>query len=353
MVKVHETALAGDRNVPTAVQENEELTEVREKLKALAEGLEHWVEERTRALSAEVAERRRAEVEIQRLNAELERRVAERTLELEATNRLKDKLLELREYDQKEIERLNQHLVRRATELEASNRELEAFAYSASHDLRAPLRCLEGFAGLLLRRVGTDLDETAARYLHAIADSAAKMNRLIEDLLAFSRTSRAEVRSQRVELPPLIREVQQELAPATQNRRIVWTIGVLPAVEADPGLMRVMLTNLLSNAIKFTASRTEACIEVGANTANGDALIFVRDNGVGFDPQYSDKLFGVFQRLHREEEFEGTGIGLATVRRIVHRHGGRIWAEGKVGCGATFYFTLKLAAPAVQNSVLS
>jgi signal transduction histidine kinase len=326
-----------------AMSKHAELIAVQKTLRGLNQELERRVEERTCVLKAEIAERERVEAGVQRLTNELEQRVTQRTLQLEAADRLKGKLLDLRQRDQEEIERLNKHLVRRAAELAGSNKELEAFAYSVSHDLRAPLRHLEGFAELLLKRADANLDETSARYAHAIADAAMKMSRLIEDLLNFSRTSRAEMHTQRVELPPLIEEIQRDLAPVIQDRRISWNVGTFPAVEADPILLRVTLTNLLSNAIKFTAVRPEARIEIGARAENGDAVIFVRDNGAGFDPQYSDKLFGVFQRLHREDEFAGTGIGLATVRRIIHRHGGRVWADSTVDGGATFYFTLPIA----------
>jgi len=232
---------------------------------------------------------------------------------------------------------------------EAANKELEAFSYSVSHDLRAPLRHIGGFVQFLLKREEGKLDPTSWRYLTNIAESSDKMSQLIDDLLAFSRTGRAEMQVRPIDLNEMVKEVQQELAPALEKRHITWEIGPLPSVEADPALLRQVWVNLLSNAVKFTAPRPEARVEIGATQHGaGDAgkedevTLFVRDNGVGFDLQYEHKLFGVFQRLHREDEFEGTGIGLATVRRIIHRHGGRVWAEGAVDQGATFYFTLRV-----------
>ena len=182
--------------------------------------------------------------------------------------------------------------------------------------------------------------------LNVIAESADRMGWLIDDLLAFSRTGRAEMQVRQIELDELIQEVQQELAPEMEGRHITWEIGPLPSVQADPTLLRQVWVNLLSNAIKFTASRPKARIEIGTvqeKSVASEVTLFVRDNGVGFDPQYTHKLFGVFQRLHGKEEFEGTGIGLATVRRIVERHGGRVWAEGDLDRGATFYVTLRQA----------
>jgi signal transduction histidine kinase len=247
------------------------------------------------------------------------------------------------------INSLEQRVAERTAQLEASNKELEAFSYSVSHDLRAPLRHIAGFVGLLRQREEERLDATSLRYLDNVADSAHRMGRLVDDLLAFSRTGRAEMQVQQIELDELVREVQQELAPEMEGRHITWEIGSLPSVQADPILLRQVWVNLLSNAIKFTAPRPKARIEIGAvqkkpgfsqKPGFSDVTLFVQDNGVGFDPQYIHKLFGVFQRLHGKEEFEGTGIGLATVRRIVERHGGRVWAEAEVDKGATFYLNL-------------
>ncbi|MBI1815857.1 MAG: response regulator [Deltaproteobacteria bacterium] len=233
--------------------------------------------------------------------------------------------------------------VRLQEQLKASNQELEAFAYSVSHDLRAPIRHMDGFADLLLKRAGSQLDETATRYVHTIQQSATKMSRLIDDLLGLSRTGRTALQPVRVELDELVREVQQDIAPALNGRQIVWGVDQLPAVQADPGLLRIVFVNLLSNAIKFTAPRSEARIEIRTTAQDGEVIVHVCDNGAGFDMQYADKLFGVFQRLHTEEQFEGTGIGLATVRRIITRHGGRVWAEGAPDRGATFSFSLPRA----------
>jgi PAS domain S-box-containing protein len=233
-----------------------------------------------------------------------------------------------------------QALEQYADEVSAANHELEAFSYSVSHDLRAPLRHVTGFAALLQREAGETLSEQGRRYLHTIVDAATRMGRLIDDLLAFSRVGRSPVVARRIDLGDLARDVQREIAAEANGRQIAWTLQPLPCAEGDPALLRLVFVNLLSNAVKYTSTRERAEIEVGAASAKGEAVVFVRDNGVGFDPQYAHKLFGVFQRLHSAEEFDGTGIGLANVRRIVQRHGGRTWAEGAIDRGATFYFSL-------------
>jgi light-regulated signal transduction histidine kinase (bacteriophytochrome) len=225
-------------------------------------------------------------------------------------------------------------------ELAAVNRELEAFSYSVSHDLRAPLRHVTGFAALLEQSHADALGEEGRRLLGKITGSATRMGRLIDDLLAFSRVSRTPLVKTRVDLNSLVSEAQQEVSVGLNGRRVSWTCDPLPAVDADPALLRLVLVNLLSNGLKYSATRQHTEIAVGAVPGHDDTVIFVRDNGVGFDPKYAHKLFGVFQRLHSADQFEGTGIGLANVRRIVQRHGGRTWAEGIPDSGATFYFSL-------------
>jgi light-regulated signal transduction histidine kinase (bacteriophytochrome) len=225
-------------------------------------------------------------------------------------------------------------------ELERANNELEAFSYSVSHDLRAPLRHISGFADMLRRHAGSSLDETSRRHLDTITKSSKRMGDLIDDLLVFSRMGRAAMGRARVPLGPVVAEVLGEIQEDVKGRKIDWKIDPLPEVQGDPAMLRQVLANLISNAVKYTRTRPEARIEIGAQSANGDTVVFVRDNGVGFDAQYAHKLFGVFQRLHSEKDFEGTGAGLAIVQRIVARHGGRAWADGEVGKGATFYFTL-------------
>jgi signal transduction histidine kinase len=232
-------------------------------------------------------------------------------------------------------------LKRRIAELAAANGELEAFSYSVSHDLRAPLRHVAGFATLLKKRAGDALDEEGKRYLETITGAAARMGRLIDDLLAFSRMGRAEMMNTRVNLDEIVEDVIRNTREDTTQRRIKWTTHPLPSVAGDPALLRLAFENLVSNAIKYTAPRPVAEIEIGARpSVNGERVVYIRDNGVGFDMAYADKLFGVFQRLHTADQFDGTGIGLANVRRIVQRHGGRAWAEGAIDRGATFFVAL-------------
>ncbi len=255
---------------------------------------------------------------------------------------------------QAEIERLNADLRRQASQLEAANKELEAFSYSVSHDLRAPLRHIQGYVGMLTREAGTQLSEKAQRYLRTIADAGREMGQLIDDLLGFSRMGRTELREAEVDPAAMVRVVRAALELAERDRAIEWTVHPMPRVRADAAMLKQVWANLLGNAVKYTRGRTPARIEVGcAGEEGGQAIFFVRDNGAGFDMKYAEKLFGVFQRLHRADEFEGTGIGLANVRRIVMRHGGRTWAEGLPDAGATFYFTLQRAdsAPPPPASV--
>jgi len=246
-----------------------------------------------------------------------------------------------RKRGEEEIRTLNRELGKRTIELEATNKELEAFAYSTSHDLRAPLRHVAGYAELLQRNAAAVLDEKGTQYVSMILESAKRMGTLIDDLLAFSRIGRAETRKSVVSLNQLVREAQSEVADEMAGRKIVWNIGILPDVYGDRSMLKLAFVNLISNAVKFTGTRTHAEIAISCDERGEDGVtVSVRDNGVGFDMKYVNKLFGVFQRLHRTEEFEGTGIGLATVQRIIHRHGGQVWAESSVDGGATFYVSL-------------
>jgi light-regulated signal transduction histidine kinase (bacteriophytochrome) len=236
-------------------------------------------------------------------------------------------------------------LARRTADLTAANKELDAFSYSVSHDLRSPLRAINGFARILLEKHAPQLSPDAQRYLHLVRDNAQQMGRLVDDLLAFSRLGRQPLATQPVAPTALVREALAGLRLDQDGRCVDVALADLPPCRADPALLKQVFVNLLANALKFTAGRDVARIAVGWCEQDGEPVYFVRDNGVGFDMRYAHKLFGVFQRLHRAEDHAGTGVGLAIVQRIIHRHGGRIWAEAETDRGATFFFTLKGELP--------
>jgi len=291
-------------------------------------------------LEREVNERKRVNDELNRLNRTLEERVAERTAQLVEANRGLEKELEWRSRAQEEIDCLNRDLLKRSRALEDTNRELEAFSYSVSHDLRAPLRHITGFAKILMEDCGETLAEGARDCLERISGACRKMDDLINALLKLSEVTRGEMNLTAVDLSAIAREIASSLREADPARHVNFNIARGITVQADTVLMRSVMENLLGNSWKYTRCRENALIEFGIFEQDGQTVCFVRDNGAGFDMRYAEKLFVAFQRLHGTEEYEGKGIGLATVQRIIHRHGGKVWAEGKVEEGATFYFTL-------------
>jgi light-regulated signal transduction histidine kinase (bacteriophytochrome) len=279
--------------------------------------------------------------EVMTLTLDLEKRVAERVKELStANNDLLRENVERRRADE-EVRRLNEDLERRAELLEAANNELETFSYSVSHDLRAPLRHILGFASMLREDAGKELGEKSQQYLEKITQSATRMSSLIDDLLYFSRFSHVELTRGSVDLNAVVDGVIRDQETELKGRNIVWKRTPLPRAWGDLALLRQVMVNLVSNALKYSRNSDPAEIEIGVlESRPGETVFFVRDNGVGFDSRYANKLFGVFQRLHKASDFEGTGIGLASVRRIIARHGGKTWAEAKVGKGATIFFSL-------------
>ncbi|HKN19515.1 MAG TPA: ATP-binding protein, partial [Dissulfurispiraceae bacterium] len=241
---------------------------------------------------------------------------------------------------QNDLKELNERLEETVRELAASNKELDAFSYSVSHDLRAPLRHMSGFVELLKKRLGDSPDVKTRDYVDMISAASKKMSLLIDDLLNFSRLGRSVLYKGKVNLKALVGEVVREIQNEKKERNIRWELDELPDVVGDESLLRLVVVNLVSNAVKFTSTRPLSEIKIGCKEDEDKFTCFIKDNGVGFDTKYADKLFGVFERAHTQNEFEGTGIGLANVQRIISRHGGSTWAEGTVGQGATFYFTL-------------
>ncbi|MGN6386115.1 MAG: ATP-binding protein [Verrucomicrobiota bacterium] len=293
----------GDLTARTRIQGSSEIHRLARNFDLMAE-----------SLAMRDAELKRAHREILEMNAELERKVQARTLELSN-----------------------------------ANQELEAFSYSVSHDLRAPLRHMDGFANLLLEDDNIQVNERALRFVTRITKSAKQMGVLIDELLDFSRMGRQAILCERLDTNSLVQEVLQECMQYQPERAVQWKVHKLPQIMADRAMMKQVWVNLVSNAVKYSRGKDPAVIEIGFEIREGEETFYIRDNGAGFDMKYADKLFGVFQRLHRETEFEGTGIGLANIRRIIHRHGGRTWAEGEVDKGATFYFSLPADSVILQN----
>ena len=297
----------GVRRVAAGDLEHQVALATADELGALSNSFNSFIDK----LKDEMTRRQEAETEIHQLNAELEGRVHSRT-----------------------------------AELEVANKELEAFAYSVSHDLRAPLRAIDGFSRKVIMGYGDKLDDEGRRQLQVVRDNAQSMGKLIDDLLAFSRMGRREMALQPLDMEAMARGVADELLAAEPQRAIEFAFSALPRASGDAAMLRQVWVNLLANAVKFSRQRQVAHIEVGGRIEGGEVLYWVKDDGAGFDMQYADKLFGVFQRLHRQDEFEGTGVGLAIAQRILHRHKGRIWGEGKPDAGATFSFALPLPSPA-------
>ena len=293
-------------------------------------------------IARNISERKELEAYRLRQQEQLEQLVATRTVELQERVGEVEKLNTTMNQMLAEMQSANQNLAVTQKQLQTSNEELEAFSYSVSHDLRAPLRHIDGFLHLLLEREKLTLDETSQHYLKNVIEATNRMGALINNLLELSRTTRTQLKYATVNTQEMVQSVIEELNPVLENRTVDFQIDALPPVIGDQGLLRAVWMNLINNAIKFTAHKENAIIQISAQpTKEGDQVTFsVKDNGAGYNPAYSEKLFMVFQRLHNESEFQGSGIGLATVKRIINRHGGDVWADGEEGVGATFYFTL-------------
>ncbi|MEE9166980.1 MAG: ATP-binding protein [Candidatus Neomarinimicrobiota bacterium] len=328
---------SGDFSVYPEVKSDDEVGRLSDTFIEMARELEISITE----LQGEIAERKRAEEELKEYKDHLEGIVQERTTELEErvseVERLNQGMTNLAE----DMQVINANLESTTRQLSEANKELEAFSYSVSHDLRAPLRAIEGFSRMLAGDYASTLDKEGQRLLKVITDNTQTMANLIDDLLDLSRLGRTKMRCQITDANKLVKAVQKELTAEVPDRSIRWDIKDLPNIRCDPSLIRQVFVNLLSNAVKYTKTRKTAKIEIGSMTENDEIIFYSKDNGVGFDMKYVEKLFEVFQRLHSSEEFSGTGVGLAIVKRIVQRHGGRVWAKGQVDKGATVYFTLQ------------
>ena len=291
-------------------------------------------------LKREIQERVRAELALRKAQENLEQKIIQRTAELSASNAALQAEVQHRRRAEEDVQQLNADLQRRALELLKANRDLEAFSYSVSHDLRAPLRAIDGFSRILTTEYAARLEDEGRRLLGIICANVKTMNQLIDSLLSLSRLTRQSVRKQAVDMSQLVADVLEETRKTEPHRQVEIKCSPLPNAVGDPTMLRQVFTNLVANARKFTHQVLHPVIEIGSYQENGWLVYYVKDNGIGFDMRYAPKLFGVFQRLHSVKEFEGTGVGLAIVQRILHTHGGRVWAQGQPHAGATFFFAL-------------
>lgn len=292
------------------------------------------------AMIHDITNRKLAEKEIRKLNDELEKKVIDRTRQLEKRTR---ELFDNQKALLNLVEDLNEkstELTNKTEQLQLANKELEAFSYSVSHDLRAPLRAINGFVSILLEDYYSKLDDEGKRICNIIQSNALKMGQLIDDLLSFSRLVRSEIKNSNIDMKYMVKQTVAELSSQQKITNINLSIGEIPQAMGDPSMIRQVWINLISNAIKYSSLNEQIDIQIGATINDNEIIYFIKDNGIGFDMNYANKLFGVFQRLHNRKEFEGTGVGLAIVQRIIHRHNGRVWAESELGNGSTFYFTL-------------